>query len=84
MEVLIEKKDKQTLEKSRDNFAVGGKNRWAYNTFTKWSFIPSRELPILMYFKETQTSPKGQIHFFPVIMNAKILNDVMVERIGVK
>mmetsp|Transcript_17795 Transcript_17795/g.16068 ORF Transcript_17795/g.16068 Transcript_17795/m.16068 type:complete len:197 (-) Transcript_17795:104-694(-) len=86
LEVLIEKKDndKQLLEKSADNFAVGGRNRWAYNTFTEWFFIPNRNLPILMYFKETQTSPKGQIHFFPVIMDSKVLNDVMVERIGNK
>eukprot|EP01035_Chromulina_nebulosa_P018723 gene18723-24487_t len=86
LEVLIEKNenDKQLLEKSADNFAVGGRNRWAYNTFTEWFFIPNRNLPILMYFKETQTSPKGQIHFFPVIMDSKVLNDVMVERIGNK
>lgn len=23
--------------------------------------------PILVYFKETQTKPEGQVHFFPVI-----------------
>jgi hypothetical protein len=23
--------------------------------------------PVLVYFKETQTKPEGQIHFFPVI-----------------
>lgn len=48
---------------------VGGRNRWAYDTFTNWEFYPSPQLPILVYFKETQTKPEGQIHFFPVIGN---------------
>ncbi len=38
---------------------VGGRNRWAYDTFTNWEFYPSPQLPILVYFKETQTSPEG-------------------------
>ena len=38
-----------------ENFAVGGENRWKYNTFVNWEFFPSVDLPILVYFKETQT-----------------------------
>ncbi|GFH33406.1 uncharacterized protein HaLaN_32774 [Haematococcus lacustris] len=38
--------------------------------------------PVLVYFKETQTKPEGQIHFFPIIFNGRQLYDVMVERCG--
>jgi len=68
------------LTDSGENFAVGGKNRWNYNTFTHWQFYPSEEVPILVYFKETQTRPEGQIHFFPVIMDGKVLRDTMVQK----
>lgn len=54
---------------------VGGRNRWAYDTFTNWEFYPSKDLPILVYFKETQTKPEGQIHFFPVIGDPAKLYD---------
>jgi len=37
---------------------------------------------VLVYFKETQTKPEGQIHFFPIIFNGKQLYDVMQERCG--
>lgn len=37
-----------------------------YSTFVNWElWWPN--FPILVYFKETQTKPEGQIHFFPVI-----------------
>ena len=42
-----------------ENFAVGGENRWAYSSFVNWEFFPSVDLPILVYFKETQT-PQDQ------------------------
>jgi len=38
-----------------DNFAVGGENRWRYDSFVNWDFFPSKDLPVLVYFKETQT-----------------------------
>lgn len=64
-----------------ENKFVGGENKWAYDTFTNWEFWwPG--FPILVYFKETQTKPEGQIHFFPVIFNGKQVYDVMVERCG--
>lgn len=31
------------------------------------------EFPILVYFKETQTKPEGQVHFFPVIFVSTLL-----------
>jgi len=79
-EVKVQKGDAEDLEDSRDNFAVGGKNRWKYDTFTHWQFYPSEEFPILVYFKETQTSPEGQIHFFPVLADGKMLRDTMVAK----
>ncbi|PON88997.1 hypothetical protein TorRG33x02_152260 [Trema orientale] len=69
------------LQDSGENVFVGGKNRWKYSTFVNWElWWPN--FPILVYFKETQTKPEGQVHFFPVIFNGKKLYDVMVERAG--
>jgi len=76
LEVVIgEKEDKS------DNKFVGGENRWKYDTFTNWEFWWPN-FPVLVYFKETQTKPEGQIHFFPIIFNGKQLYDVMSERCG--
>lgn len=64
-----------------DNRIVGGANKWKYSSFVNWEFwFPS--FPVLVYFKETQTKPEGQIHFFPILFNGKQLYDVMVERCG--
>ncbi|KAA3476921.1 Cobyrinic acid A,C-diamide synthase [Gossypium australe] len=77
----LEVKVGEQLEESGENVFVGGKNRWKYSTFVNWElWWPS--FPILVYFKETQTKPEGQVHFFPVIFNGKQLYDVMVERAG--
>ena len=39
---------------------VGGANRWAYNTFVNYETFPKGwDVPILVYFKETQT-PESQ------------------------
>jgi len=69
---------------SGENFAVGGENRWNYNTFTRWNFIPSEDFPLFMYFYETQTNGKDaeQFHLFPVIMDSQQLGDAMKERVG--
>ncbi|GLU09701.1 hypothetical protein SLE2022_265470 [Rubroshorea leprosula] len=77
----LEVKVGDQLEESGENIFVGGKNRWKYSTFVNWElWWPN--FPILVYFKETQTKPEGQVHFFPVIFNGKQLYDVMVERAG--
>lgn len=82
-------KDDEVLQKLRDsgeNFVVGGKNRWAYDTFVNWEFFPSENVPVLVYFKETQTKKDtlaewdgdedaGQVHFFPAIANVKQLKE---------
>lgn len=47
--------DDSQLISSGENFAVGGENRWAYSSFVNWDFFPSEDLPVLVYFKETQT-----------------------------
>ena len=85
MEVFVKKNDEELA--SRENFAVGGQNRWKYSTFLKWSFIPTKEFPIFMYFTESQTDPSkegGQFHLFPVIMNGGQLYDQLVKRVGLK
>lgn len=77
----LEVKVGEELDESGENVFVGGKNRWKYSTFVNWElWWPN--FPILVYFKESQTKPEGQIHFFPVIFNGKQLYDVMVERCG--
>ncbi|KAK6236208.1 hypothetical protein SCA6_011545 [Theobroma cacao] len=77
----LEVKVGDQLDDSGENVFVGGKNRWKYSTFVNWElWWPS--FPVLVYFKETQTKPEGQVHFFPVIFNGKQLYDVMVERAG--
>ncbi|KAI9126032.1 hypothetical protein K1719_003450 [Acacia pycnantha] len=77
----LEVKVGDELKQSGENVFVGGKNRWKYSTFVNWEFWWPN-FPILVYFKETQTKPEGQIHFFPIIFNGKQLYDVMVERAG--
>eukprot|EP00746_Dinoflagellata_sp_MGD_P162089 gnl/MRDRNA2_/MRDRNA2_89498_c0_seq1.p1 gnl/MRDRNA2_/MRDRNA2_89498_c0~~gnl/MRDRNA2_/MRDRNA2_89498_c0_seq1.p1 ORF type:complete len:279 (-),score=34.50 gnl/MRDRNA2_/MRDRNA2_89498_c0_seq1:196-1032(-) len=69
---------------SGENFAVGGENRWNYNTFTRWNFIPSESFPLFVYFYETQTNgaKDEQFHLFPVIMNSAELSSAMKERVG--
>jgi len=84
MELFIAKKDEdgETLNASRENIVVGGQNRWKYDTWTNWFMIPSKDFPVLMYFKENQTSPEGQVHFFPVIMDGKVLYNTIMEKVG--
>jgi len=65
-----------------DNAFVGGKNRWAYASFTNWEIFPSPAFPVLVYFKEAQTKAEGQIHFFPVIFDFATLYAVMKARCG--
>jgi len=77
LEVVVASKEQEETE----NAFVGGRNRWSYDTFTNWEFWwPG--FPVLVYFKETQTKPEGQIHFFPIIFNGKQLYEVMLERCG--
>jgi hypothetical protein len=79
----------EVLKESGENFVVGGANRWDYDSFVNFDFFPSVDYPILVYFKETQTSSEswnegpgqldkvggGQIHFFPAIANVKQLKE---------
>ena len=51
IELKINKKGNKTLDPSRENVVVGGKNRWDYSTIVNWFFIPSKNFPILVYFK---------------------------------
>lgn len=65
-----------------ENKFVGGANVWPYKSFVNWEFLPSPSFPVLVYFKETQTKPEGQIHFFPVLFDPATLLAVMRERCG--
>ena len=47
--------DKGLKPKERKNYVLGTDNKWKYNSFVNWDFFPSVDLPILVYFKETQT-----------------------------
>ncbi len=73
--------DDEQLTDSGENFVVGGANRWTYDSFVNYEFFPKGSpIPILVYFKETQTvkedgSNDGQIHFFPAIANCKQLEE---------
>ena len=79
----------EKLNDAGENIVVGGANRWAYDTFVNYDFLPSIDVPILVYFKETQTPEEkwnegpgefdkiggGQIHFFPAIANVRQLKE---------
>ncbi|KAG0454795.1 hypothetical protein HPP92_024087 [Vanilla planifolia] len=80
-EEALEVRVGEKLEGSGENVFIGGENRWKYSTFVNWEFWWPN-FPILVYFKETQTKPDGQVHFFPIIFNGKQLYDVMLERVG--
>uniref|UniRef100_A0A7R9ZSX1 Uncharacterized protein n=1 Tax=Craspedostauros australis TaxID=1486917 RepID=A0A7R9ZSX1_9STRA len=79
---------KTETQESFENVVVGGTNSWKYESFVNWSFLPSKQFPILVYFRETQTPVDmredapivvddldGQVHFFPSISNAQQLED---------
>eukprot|EP00986_Skeletonema_menzelii_P000032 scaffold5_cov144-Skeletonema_menzelii.AAC.18 len=53
--------DKGLAPKERKNYVLGTDNKWKYSSFVNWDFFPSVDLPILVYFKETQTPKEMQI-----------------------
>lgn len=72
----------------RENVVVGGENKWRYDSFKNYDFLPSRDFPILVYFREDQTpvenreevplivdTLEGQVHFFPAISNSQQLEE---------
>jgi NIMA (never in mitosis gene a)-related kinase len=76
----------------RENVVVGGENRWRYDSFKNYDFLPSRDFPILVYFREDQTpvenreevplivdTLEGQVHFFPAISNSRQLEEGFLE-----
>eukprot|EP00227_Mantoniella_beaufortii_P003685 CAMPEP_0197617602 /NCGR_PEP_ID=MMETSP1326-20131121/61115_1 /TAXON_ID=1155430 /ORGANISM="Genus nov. species nov., Strain RCC2288" /LENGTH=273 /DNA_ID=CAMNT_0043186497 /DNA_START=35 /DNA_END=856 /DNA_ORIENTATION=+ len=67
-------------ESSGDNkLQGGGANKWSFESVVNWEYwFPG--FPVLVYYKETQTRPEGQPHFFPIIMDGKKLYEVMLER----
>mmetsp|Transcript_19115 Transcript_19115/g.43516 ORF Transcript_19115/g.43516 Transcript_19115/m.43516 type:complete len:233 (-) Transcript_19115:122-820(-) len=46
---------KSDMSSMGENVVVGGENVWSYSSFVNYDFFPSRQFPILVYFKETQT-----------------------------
>ena len=75
-EVVIGKTGAKT-----DNKFVGGDNKWKFDSFVNWEFWWPN-FPVLVYFKETQTKPEGQIHFFPIIFDNEVLYETMKARCG--
>jgi uncharacterized protein YciI len=71
-----------TVKSGRENFAVGGRNRWAYEAITAWAMYPSPEAAVLVYFRERQTRPEGQGHLFPVLCAPADLRRELDERVG--
>ncbi|KAL3793781.1 hypothetical protein ACHAWO_013486 [Cyclotella atomus] len=80
--------DKGLIPKQRKNYVLGTNNKWRYDSFVNWDFFPSIHLPILVYFKETQTPLKGslglkrmdrrengQMHWFPAYANVRQLRE---------
>jgi NIMA (never in mitosis gene a)-related kinase len=76
----------------QENVVVGGENRWRYDSFKNYDFLPSRDFPILVYFREDQTpvenreevpivvdTLEGQVHFFPAISNTKQLEEAFLK-----
>lgn len=76
----------------RENVVVGGENKWKYSSFKNYDFLPSKDFPILVYFREDQTPAEnreevpivvdtldGQVHFFPAISNSKQLEEGFVK-----
>lgn len=72
----------------QENVVVGGENKWRYDSFKNYDFLPSRDFPILVYFREDQTpvevreevpivvdTLEGQVHFFPAISNSQQLEE---------
>ena len=67
-------------ESSGDNkLQGGGANKWSFESVTNWEFwFPG--FPVLVYYKENQTRPEGQPHFFPIIMDGKKLYETMLAK----
>jgi Protein of unknown function (DUF3119) len=58
---------------------TGGANAWSLSSITNWEFWwPG--FPVLVFYKENQTRPEGQPHFFPIIMDGKVLYETMLKR----
>ena len=75
-----------------ENVVVGGENKWKYSSFSNYDFLPSKDFPILVYFREDQTpvenreevplvvdTLEGQVHFFPAISNTKALEEGFIK-----
>lgn len=82
LEIMAASDDGGARESGRENFAVGGRNRWAYDAITEWGMYPSAEAPVLVYFRESQTRPEGQGHLFPVLCSPQQLRLQLDARVG--
>ena len=54
----------------------------SYKSIEERACYPSLENPVLVYFRENQTSSSGQGHLFPVLFDAEQLRQLMAERVG--
>lgn len=69
--------DKGLVPKQRKNYVLGTENKWRYDSFVNWDFFPSIHLPILVYFKETQT-PLVSFGSFNCLINLMPLSYTVV------
>merc|ERR1711924_38406 len=81
LEVLLGGDEPEEMVSSGENVFVGGENKWAFSSFVNWEIFPSPKFPVLVYFKETQTKPEGQVHFSPS-SSASTSSIPLVERCG--
>ena len=79
------------------NYVTGTTNKWSYDKIINYGFFPSFEFPVIVYFKETETTEdhwnkwfaafdsyqRGQPHFFPGICDVSQFREQMQAR-GVK
>jgi len=84
--VFIDKEEGATDQISTDSSGEnmlqgGGANKWKFRSVINWEmWWPG--FPMLVYYKETQTKPEGQVHFFPIIMDGKKLYEQMLSKMG--
>jgi len=82
------------LTRKPDNYVAGTRNRWNYDSIINYGYFPSKEFPVICYFKETETPEwkwnrwfaafdsygRGQPHFFPGICNVQQFDAEMEKR----
>ena len=83
-EKYVKEQDVVNADVRKNNYVVGGDNKWLYKDIINYEFFPSVHMPVLVYFKETSTPKRkwvvgpgkydtkrnGMCHFFPAFGNS--------------